>query len=330
MRPNKALFFLLCTVLITMSAKAYSNKQRVLGTNNQHEVICPEDSNTCYPLQFKAEKDFKPILPHQIVPSGLHYRINIETGLKEAKLPENSSTTSSSSSSDLAIISSPRNQYSDLISRLSQSKLTEESLAVLASLDDTDIDGLDEGRDLMTVGAEMFRTLLDDSGNVADGVKAKVASIIGQAVQNNPAAQTLALKSGLLISLISLLSSSSSSTLHDVDLTSKYLYALGSLIRSNAENVAEFYAVNGLNVLSLVMKEYKNKGSKQIVDRVEQLVWDVMDDAFFQEGVKIPVADKRQMKDWCDVVRTLGERGIGDEEGIDWSLKCKEGIAAGP
>ena len=57
------------------------------------DVICPENQPDCYPKVFEATDQFQVVQDGQSVPSGLHIRLNLETGLKEAKLidPEDAS-----------------------------------------------------------------------------------------------------------------------------------------------------------------------------------------------------------------------------------------------
>ena len=50
-------------------------------------LICPNDElSDCYPSTFQPMEHFQPIRPGQAIPPGLHIRINIATGEKEAKL----------------------------------------------------------------------------------------------------------------------------------------------------------------------------------------------------------------------------------------------------
>lgn len=51
------------------------------------ELICPTDNQAeCYPRHFSPTKDFQVIKPGQDIPPGLHVRLNISSGLKEARL----------------------------------------------------------------------------------------------------------------------------------------------------------------------------------------------------------------------------------------------------
>ncbi|KAJ8071155.1 hypothetical protein OCU04_001495 [Sclerotinia nivalis] len=51
------------------------------------ELICPTDNQAeCYPRIFQPTRDFQIIKPRQDIPPGLHVRLNISSGLKEARL----------------------------------------------------------------------------------------------------------------------------------------------------------------------------------------------------------------------------------------------------
>ncbi|KAA8573769.1 hypothetical protein MFRU_001g03080 [Monilinia fructicola] len=51
------------------------------------ELICPTSNQAeCYPRLFQPTKDFQVIKPGQDIPPGLHVRLNISSGLKEARL----------------------------------------------------------------------------------------------------------------------------------------------------------------------------------------------------------------------------------------------------
>ena len=74
-----------------------SNIESIEDTNkdNKDWYILPDNSDLicdkktgeiCHPLEFKPESDWKEILPLQMIPPGLNVRMNLETGLKEAKL----------------------------------------------------------------------------------------------------------------------------------------------------------------------------------------------------------------------------------------------------
>ena len=54
---------------------------------SSQELICPDlNLENCFPKKFVATNEWQIIKPGQEVPEGLHYRLNFETGIKQAKL----------------------------------------------------------------------------------------------------------------------------------------------------------------------------------------------------------------------------------------------------
>ncbi|KAG2776964.1 hypothetical protein Pcac1_g12393 [Phytophthora cactorum] len=45
-----------------------------------------QGANTAAPLMFEPTHEWREILPNQVLPAGLHIRLNLQTGQKEAKL----------------------------------------------------------------------------------------------------------------------------------------------------------------------------------------------------------------------------------------------------
>ena len=81
MFPN--MFLTLCTVL----ALSFSTRANVPSPKAAVDLICPSsDALECYPKIFQPSDTFQPILDGQEVPPGLHYRLDLTTGKKEAKL----------------------------------------------------------------------------------------------------------------------------------------------------------------------------------------------------------------------------------------------------
>ncbi|KAL6932270.1 hypothetical protein ACO0OL_003747 [Hanseniaspora opuntiae] len=56
--------------------------------DNSGLVCNKRDTDNCHPIDFEPESDWKEILPLQMIPTGLDIRMNLETGLKEAKLKD--------------------------------------------------------------------------------------------------------------------------------------------------------------------------------------------------------------------------------------------------
>ncbi|EHA53613.1 SIL1 [Pyricularia oryzae 70-15] len=60
---------------------------RVVKDDGENELIChTKNATDCYPKIFQATKEFQPVRADQDIPPGLHVRLNIQTGEKEAKL----------------------------------------------------------------------------------------------------------------------------------------------------------------------------------------------------------------------------------------------------
>ncbi|KAK6609303.1 Nucleotide exchange factor SIL1 [Botrytis cinerea] len=67
-------------------ARAFSMDPEASPSANT-ELICPTDNQAeCYPRIFQPTRDFQIIKPGQDIPPGLHVRLNISSGLKEARL----------------------------------------------------------------------------------------------------------------------------------------------------------------------------------------------------------------------------------------------------
>jgi nucleotide exchange factor SIL1 len=64
-----------------------SLRKEVLASTSDVEVICHGDNpSECYPKIFQPSEEFQVIHDDQSIPAGLHIRLNMETGVKEAKL----------------------------------------------------------------------------------------------------------------------------------------------------------------------------------------------------------------------------------------------------
>ena len=70
--------------LLLHGALASTSSHSEASTTDQ---ICdPQDSLDCYPATFIPRTTFQPIREGQAIPAGLHVRLNVQTGAKEARL----------------------------------------------------------------------------------------------------------------------------------------------------------------------------------------------------------------------------------------------------
>ena len=78
------------TSLLTLVLATSSSSPSPLSSPSsadQLSQICPSsDPSSCYPSVFQPTLDFQPILEGQSIPRGLHVRLNMATGEKEARL----------------------------------------------------------------------------------------------------------------------------------------------------------------------------------------------------------------------------------------------------
>ena len=87
-RPlHVALLLVLCTVAATPVAGHSFDIDTSPSPDASTSLICPSDnSSECYPVLFQPTIHFEKIRPGQSLPPGLHVRLNIQTGEKEARL----------------------------------------------------------------------------------------------------------------------------------------------------------------------------------------------------------------------------------------------------
>jgi nucleotide exchange factor SIL1 len=95
------------------------SKADVLPQSNELSICDtqPDGSQHCYPKMFVPTNQFQVILPNQVVPPGLHVRLNLQTGVKEAKLMESSDGDQGNKyhGNDRMVLNLQKGQRQDLI-----------------------------------------------------------------------------------------------------------------------------------------------------------------------------------------------------------------------
>ncbi|PWW75788.1 hypothetical protein C7212DRAFT_324256 [Tuber magnatum] len=85
MRPSPLPHLLAALAFITAAAGQRTHDQpRHASYRDSSDLICR--GGTCYPKVFQPTHEFQVMRDDQELPRGLHYRLNLETGLKEAKI----------------------------------------------------------------------------------------------------------------------------------------------------------------------------------------------------------------------------------------------------
>src|SRR3982074_1439976 len=85
--PLRSLFGLLCLFLFVIVGANSTAQDPLASPLADTELICPtEHAGDCYPRVFQPTEEFQLIKEGQDIPPGLHVRLNIYTGEKEARL----------------------------------------------------------------------------------------------------------------------------------------------------------------------------------------------------------------------------------------------------
>ena len=215
--------------------------------------------------EFVATDDWQEIKPGQKVPSGLHYRMNLETGKKEAKIL----AAADSPESDLVAVGDPEPEIEPItadsaqkvkekVGKLKVTKDIEEIKYLMANfhnasepnklviLQDLDyyMHQIDNAKDFVSLkGFEriVIPTLREPNANNLSSV---ATMLIGSAVQSNPPVQEYAIGIGLIDDLINNLA------VDHEELKAKTVFALSTLLRNNSQGLNLFLESNGLKQLN--------------------------------------------------------------------------------
>ena len=177
------------------------------------------------------------------VPSGLHYRINLTSGLKEAKLMDNEEGNDSEKKS--ISIRNDDEEFIDPKLRLQEIPILENVMTKFKEMS-TGSDNTDE---IITILSEM-EFLVHDVDNALKfihsggfetvirpyfkktlnvGIRSESMKVLGAVLNNNPEAKEYAITNNIVMDLIEILSTET----HELNLMKVTLYAFGSLLRNS-------------------------------------------------------------------------------------------------
>ena len=226
------MFSNILSIVCTLLALSFSTQATVPSPQASVDLICHTNHvSECYPKTFQPSTSFQPIHDDQDLPPGLHVRLDLATGKKEAKLNivDESDTELLPSTLDVAIVDEA--EVDDKLSGQSQQaqkvlKASEQDSIRPSALNSVDGPIFDQSKTKFTTTStdkpavilsalETLEDLSHDiywgvqlaqdsdviiklfnllSPNVSDPhVKGAAALVIGTAIQNNPAAFTAAL-----------------------------------------------------------------------------------------------------------------------------------------
>jgi len=223
-----------------------------------------EDDNV-----FVATAEWQEIRPGQKVAAGLHYRMNLETGKKEAKLldpsevggehrvvatrkdEEEEKEAAAISEEDVKAVreqmakfkvSKDIEQIKYLMANFHNATSAENKLAILDDLDFY-MHQIDNARDFVSLGG--FESLVEPTlrSRDDDNVTAAASVLLGSAVQSNEPVRRHATNSGTIVDALM------NNLARSGQVASKTIFALSALLRDNPAGVLAFVDAGGLDRL---------------------------------------------------------------------------------
>jgi hypothetical protein len=273
--------------------------------SNKEGQICRNES-FCFPETFTATHEFTVIQPEQLIPPGLHIRLNLTSGLKEGKLmpvpvandsgsdlvlSDQSQKVNESSEQDVTISDISQDSTLSLEERTSLSLLLKDDQTILQNLEFLEeiSHDVDVGEEL-TVNFNSIFLLLDHEN---DTVKEHVLLIIGNSVSNNYKALNNLIKSTpvLFPKLTSLLKNESVT----ISVEKRCFYAFSCMIRGLG--IMFFKDYDGF---SLLKQLYVDKPRLEF--KILQLMSDLMDANMSTELSTTDSLNLVDMDFWCLVL----------------------------
>lgn len=98
---TRQMLFFKVLFLAFLSATKCSSHSHINDVSS--DTICIA-SGECYPAIFEATEEFRVVREGQTIPAGLHVKMNLETGLKEARLLSDTDRQDGDRSSDMALV----------------------------------------------------------------------------------------------------------------------------------------------------------------------------------------------------------------------------------
>ncbi|KAG0634995.1 hypothetical protein HOY80DRAFT_482668 [Tuber brumale] len=257
----------------TVTGQRTHNQPKHASYEDSPDLIC--HSGTCYPRVFQPTHEFQVVHDDQELPPGLHYRLNLETGLKEAKINVDDSSETINGvvvlpdqgaeslppddhpwqrvpSSDGGAIKPPSSAPGDSVTFSesleiildTSSRSTSDITAALLSLEDSAHEiywGLQISAPRYV--ASLLRLISSAPGA---SIRSSSALVLGNALSNNPKALASATSDPLVPLIRSLLSSLE--TEKDTGAKARILYALNKAIKSPLTR-SEFLIGGGMRTL---------------------------------------------------------------------------------
>lgn len=151
--------------------------------DNSNLVCDKRTGESCHPLMFEPESEWKEILPLQQIPPGLNVRINFETGKKEARISESEGVADLSAETDQQD-GSDVHEFTAMFEKLMKNENVEETLEELIDFSHD----FKHGFKIIQNEQNFIISQLSRS-DVADSVKDLYLRLLTSCLRNNPPAK---------------------------------------------------------------------------------------------------------------------------------------------
>jgi nucleotide exchange factor SIL1 len=226
------------------------------GANVSEQSICTAEGD-CYPLEFQATAEFKPVRPGQRIEKGLHVSIDFETGIKQAKLLEDENKDKPTSYP--VLVQEPESKQPEVVIIDKNDKASplnseeKESMAQLmydlennTAMQPEILETLHQIGSDYDVGAAVASYARVVLGLLtSDETRSDASRAIGVLCSNNPDAQAKFIEAGAVEMVWAELERNGERSL---------LYALGNLVRSNIDGLANFIELKPSKSLILLAR----------------------------------------------------------------------------
>jgi len=236
-------------------------------------------ASTCESKDFVATSEWQEIVDGQRVPSGLHYRINLETGKKEAKILEESDetkvkvTTPILSDQNVIEDDQPSEQLSpeqvkemkDVMEKMKLNKDIENIKHLMANYENSTLDSklviledldyymhqMDNAQDFVSLNG-LNTIILPALRSLEEDLVAKAAILLGSASQANTKVQNAVINTDIPEEVLEHLLKPTSTT----KVIRRLIFAFSAITRGNENCVEKFKVLGGFKILQKSLEEH--------------------------------------------------------------------------
>ncbi|XP_066184972.1 nucleotide exchange factor SIL1 isoform X2 [Sylvia atricapilla] len=259
----------------------------------------PEDLEVFYPTD-----QWQTLRPGQAVAAGSHVRLNLQTGEREAKLPDREN-----GEGDMR--EDRRRKRLGKVDVDANSFTSEELKKALAKMKESEKAErkVDNAKDFLSMGG--LRLVIEGLNSSEASLKEHAAFVLGAALSSNPKVQIEAIEGGALQKLLVILA-----TEQPLAVRKKALFALSSMLRHFPYAQQQFLKLGGLQVLRSL---FRQKGMEPLHVRVVTLLYDLLmekmllEDSQHGEQMEEKIQQYQQVRllpavveqGWCALVPNL-------------------------